>query len=212
MGKAEENKLRKRNSLLAQAYELFVNKGIHATTIAEIAGQAGVAKGTFYFYFRDKQDLIDHIIARKSEGILLHALEALREKETRPAHPGDAASAPLPVEEKLIILVDDIIGRLEKDPKLVRFLDRNLDSAFIIRLMHHGSLMTSIDLVEEYKNILRTGTDRWKDEWLMLYTVIELVSGLIHPIIVSGQPCSLETYLPYLHDCIRAIVDCFRVK
>ena len=48
MGKAEENKLKKRESLLNTAFELFTTKGIHDTSISDIVEKAGVAKGTFY--------------------------------------------------------------------------------------------------------------------------------------------------------------------
>ncbi|MDD6744125.1 MAG: TetR/AcrR family transcriptional regulator, partial [Roseburia porci] len=59
MGKAEENKQKKRRALLSHAFSLFLNKGISDTTISEIAEHAGVGKGTFYFYFKDKEDLIE---------------------------------------------------------------------------------------------------------------------------------------------------------
>ena len=56
MGKAEENKQKKRSALLSHAFSLFLNKGISDTTISEIADHAGVGKGTFYFYFKDKEE------------------------------------------------------------------------------------------------------------------------------------------------------------
>ena len=38
------------------AFELFTTKGLTKTTISDIVDQAGVAKGTFYLYFKDKYD------------------------------------------------------------------------------------------------------------------------------------------------------------
>ena len=52
-GKASQNKRRKRESLLNNAFELFTQKGITDTTISDIVEKAGVAKGTFYLYFQD---------------------------------------------------------------------------------------------------------------------------------------------------------------
>ena len=66
MGKAEENKLRKRESLLDTAFKLFTEKGIHNTSIADIVEQAGVAKGTFYLYFKDKYDKLPVEFRKKS--------------------------------------------------------------------------------------------------------------------------------------------------
>lgn len=52
MGKIELNKLQKQTSLLNTAYELFTTKGVNKTSIAEISKAAGIAKGTFYLYFK----------------------------------------------------------------------------------------------------------------------------------------------------------------
>ena len=54
MGKVEHNKRQKRDSLLDSAFSLFINNGFTKTSISDIVKQAGVAKGTFYLYFRDK--------------------------------------------------------------------------------------------------------------------------------------------------------------
>ena len=61
MGKLELNKKKKKDALFNTAFELFTTKGLTKTTIADIVDQAGVAKGTFYLYFKDKYDLIKWI-------------------------------------------------------------------------------------------------------------------------------------------------------
>ena len=137
MGKAEENKRLKRNSLLAQSYRLFTTKGISDTSISDIASNAGVAKGTFYFYFKDKQDIIDHLIARKSEGLLVKALGALKKSESE--------NPDLPVEEKIIVLADSIISDLAHDPLLVKFLNCNLNLGFYVKAYTDESLITTVN-------------------------------------------------------------------
>ena len=57
MGKVDENKKKKKEALFNTAYELFTTKGINATAISDIVEKAGVAKGTFYLYFKDKYDI-----------------------------------------------------------------------------------------------------------------------------------------------------------
>ena len=44
--------------LLDAAQELFVDKGIHATTIEEITNRAGVSKGSFYQHYKSKDDIV----------------------------------------------------------------------------------------------------------------------------------------------------------
>ena len=65
----------KENELFIAGYELFLMKGIEKTSIGDIAERAGVAKGTFYLYFKDKYDLLDKLILRKRNKIISEALE-----------------------------------------------------------------------------------------------------------------------------------------
>ena len=45
-----------------------------------------------------------------------------------------------------------------------------------------------------------------------VYTILELVGAACHSVILSGDPVDLDTYLPYLHRSIRAIMDSFEGK
>ena len=65
MGKIDKNKQIKRESLLETAFRLFTSKGIQKTSISEIVEDAGVAKGTFYLYFKDKYDIRNKLVAQE---------------------------------------------------------------------------------------------------------------------------------------------------
>jgi len=65
--KREQKKIIKENKLLEAAYNLFIEKGITATAIDEIVKKAGVAKGTFYLYFKDKEDILEKLILKKKQ-------------------------------------------------------------------------------------------------------------------------------------------------
>lgn len=43
------------------AIDLFYKQGISTTSMQEIAKEAGIAKGTIYLYYKNREDLIDHI-------------------------------------------------------------------------------------------------------------------------------------------------------
>lgn len=58
MLKREEKKQETVNRIIDAATCLFSEKGYEATTVAEIAEMAGVAKGTFFNYFKAKEDLL----------------------------------------------------------------------------------------------------------------------------------------------------------
>ena len=70
-----------RERLMASGTELFASRGVHHVTSHEIAAIAGVAAGTFYLHFRDKQALYEEIV--------FDALAELRERV-------DAAVARIP--------------------------------------------------------------------------------------------------------------------
>jgi AcrR family transcriptional regulator len=61
-GRVERRKARTRAGLLAAARQLFAARGMDRTTIAEIAEQADVAIGSFYNYFRTKEQLLDALV------------------------------------------------------------------------------------------------------------------------------------------------------
>ena len=62
MGKVEIKKKEKKNALFQNAFDLFIDKGFAKTTISDIVERAGLAKGTFYLYFKDKYDLRDKLV------------------------------------------------------------------------------------------------------------------------------------------------------
>ncbi|PWD99675.1 TetR/AcrR family transcriptional regulator [Marinilabilia rubra] len=52
----------KRALVLQKALELFADKGFHSTTTAEIAKAAGIAKGSLFNYFENKEQLLRTIV------------------------------------------------------------------------------------------------------------------------------------------------------
>src|SRR5262252_1714617 len=59
--RAERSEAR-RQAILAAALEEFCARGFAATRIDDVAARAGVAKGTIYLYFDDKQALFREIV------------------------------------------------------------------------------------------------------------------------------------------------------
>src|SRR5690554_1741594 len=72
-----------RDRILSASIELMSVKGFNNTGIAEILAQAGVPKGSFYYYFKSKDALgfaiIDHYGQQLAEGLasVLHSGKGL---------------------------------------------------------------------------------------------------------------------------------------
>jgi AcrR family transcriptional regulator len=72
----------RREDLMKAAQKLFIENGVGATTIDQIASGARIAKGTFYLYFTSKED----VLAALRERFVRDYLEAIRtEVAKRPA-------------------------------------------------------------------------------------------------------------------------------
>src|SRR6266508_5818723 len=60
-GRAEKSAAR-REAILAAALDEFAAQGFAATRLDDVARRAGVAKGTIYLHFRDKEALFQDLV------------------------------------------------------------------------------------------------------------------------------------------------------
>ena len=58
MKKGEKRRL----ELLKIAYGMFITKGYENTSVDGIIEEAGIAKGTFYYYFESKEQMLEEVI------------------------------------------------------------------------------------------------------------------------------------------------------
>lgn len=57
----------KRRLIEEVAVDEFATHGFEAASISQIVSRAGIAKGSFYQYFEDKQDLFFHLLSRATQ-------------------------------------------------------------------------------------------------------------------------------------------------
>lgn len=105
-------KQEKRKALMDAAYTLFMKKGAARTSIAEICKEAGIAKGTFYLYFKDKDDILRALTKRISGSILQRAYDKV---------PDDSPS----FVESAIVMADYLMDLFDRDPDLVHLLRKD---------------------------------------------------------------------------------------
>lgn len=60
--KTERKKAARRSRLLGVARRLFAQQGYHATTVPQVVAEAASSVGSFYFYFRDKEDVFAAVL------------------------------------------------------------------------------------------------------------------------------------------------------
>ena len=172
---------------------MFMSKGISKTSIHDIVQDAGVAKGTFYLYFKDKFEIRDRLIARTAEKLFKAANTELK-KVNVPKF-----------EDKIIFIVDYVLEQMKKNKAVLRFVSKNLS---------WGVFRAAIEQKEEatgVKNLLEELLEECPDVHIeapdtMLFLIIELASSASYSTILDNDPVSYEELKPYLNDSIRAII------
>jgi AcrR family transcriptional regulator len=126
-------KIERRDAILAAALDEFSAQGFAAARLEDVAKRAGVAKGTIYLYFRDKEALFQELV-RSMLTPVVGSLEALRD-----------ADIPMRVlADRLVdLFVNEILGTRRRDvirlmiadgrrfPKLAEFYHREVLSRIL---------------------------------------------------------------------------------
>lgn len=202
MGKIDKNKQQKRTSLLETAFGLFTSRGIHNTSISNIVESAGVAKGTFYLYFKDKYDIRNKLIAHKASEVFRRADEALQ-KQDFSKFEGDAV-----YEEKVVFLADNIINQFVDDKTLLRFISKKLDWGMFKNVF----TADGADCYDIYDAVFQGDNDTYENPEIMVYMIIELVSATCYNAVLIEEPVPIETLKPYIFRTVRQIMQSHLIK
>ncbi|WP_019679860.1 TetR/AcrR family transcriptional regulator [Ruminococcus flavefaciens] len=195
MGKVDINKKHKESSLLKTAFEFFTTKGFSKTSITDIVEKAGVAKGTFYLYFKDKYDIRNKLVSHKSSQLFKNAINDLGDKLNE-----------LPFEERIIRLIDNIINQLNNNQSLLTFISKNLSWGIFKNAITTPISDDDVDFAGIYQKMLEDAPNGLRDPEIMLFMIIELVSSTCYSAILYKEPCTIAELKPYLYESIRLII------
>ncbi|MBQ8350340.1 MAG: TetR/AcrR family transcriptional regulator [Ruminococcus sp.] len=196
MGKVDSNKKQKENSLLKTAFESFTTKGFSKTSISDIVNKAGVAKGTFYLYFKDKYDIRNKLISHKSSQLFRNAADKLEKNDKS-----------LDFEEKIIFIIDDIINQLNENQSLLTFISKNLSWGIFKSALTSPTLDDDVNFSDVYNSMLSEAPYEFKNPEIMLFMIVELVSSTCYSAILYGEPCNISELKPYIFETVRLIIN-----
>lgn len=132
----EAKQAERREAILTAALAEFSAQGFTATRLDDVARRAGIAKGTIYLYFRDKESLFQELIRTRLSPIV-GTIEALRDADV----PVRALA-----DQLVELFVREVFGTQRKDvirlmiaegprfPKLAEFYYREVLSRIIAAL------------------------------------------------------------------------------
>jgi TetR/AcrR family fatty acid metabolism transcriptional regulator len=96
----------KYQAIIDAAVRVIAKQGYHNAQVSKIAKEAGVADGTIYLYFENKDDILISLFNEKMGQFIETCRERIAEAET--------------VEQKLHVLVHAHLSQLSQDPELAK--------------------------------------------------------------------------------------------
>ena len=195
MGKVEDNKKLKMNTLLQTAFDLFTGKGFAKTTVSDIVNQAGLAKGTFYLYFKDKYELQDVLLAKTSHELFSKACkEATQQQFDR-------------LDDKIVFIIDSIINELIVRPNILKFIQKNLSLGLYSEKLTDLLDSEELGIKELFVNEVKEKDIPLEYPEMTLFMIIELVSSTVFTSIVEKQPLPIDEFKPHLYKTIRLLIN-----
>ena len=205
MGKLENNKQQKRTSILDTAFKLFTTQGVSKTSIAEISQKAGIAKGTFYLYFKDKYDIRNKLISHEASKLFKNSVTALNSyaDEEKTKNPDFTIT----FTEQIVFIADHIINALNNNQALLTFISKNLSWGIFKEALTTNVAEDDINFRDIYYEMLSESGLNLKEPEIMLFMIVELISSTCYSAILYKEPADIDTLKPYLYSTIKAIIN-----
>lgn len=150
---SEEEKQKRRRMILEAAKKRFQRFGYVKTTMEEIAGDAGISKGTAYLYFQNKEDLFYELLEKEARDMERFLYHRVKDEES--------------VVKQLEMIFTGALEYLEDHPFLDSMLRRDVDLVTPRILKHIFSVEDRyVSVIEDY---LRRGMAKGEIEPLNPY-------------------------------------------
>lgn len=195
MGLVEEKKAMKRQRLMDSAYDLYKEKGISNTSIAEISARSHVAKGTFYLYFKDKEDITSALLLRLSRDLLNESFIHMKENDSHR------------LTDNLITIVDYIIEYLKQDKELLTIVRRDFVWPFQAGEFLKSKDPLIVEIKEDLSEYATLHNSTLHELVLHIYALISMVGSIAYASIIDNFPCSIDEYLPVIHNTIYRTLE-----
>ncbi|MBX3246025.1 MAG: TetR/AcrR family transcriptional regulator [Myxococcales bacterium] len=162
---------RTREQLLSAGQAELSEHGFAGATAKSIAARAGVATGSFYQYFVDKDALLRELAAARFASIALRALDTLAVDD-----PAAEGAGPAEVRARMAAVVQLVMAYHREDPGL---------HAVIAERRAHDATLDAMTTSAERALIARIGAllAQWKhpgDHEAVAFVLFQLVEGAVH--------------------------------
>ena len=188
MAIAQEKKSRKRESIMDAGFDLFLANGVEVTSIDDIVRRAGIAKGTFYLYFKNKYELLEQVILRQGSEVLRSAFEFLREK---------MRLRPMTADDMTLCFTSYLVDFLAGHKALARLIRNNLSIGLFFMDQFNDPELSH--LMEAMLGMVTDVSADREQTRRALYLVVSMVGSVCCDAILYGKPYTLEEIKPMLY-------------
>jgi TetR/AcrR family fatty acid metabolism transcriptional regulator len=124
----------KKERIIEAAIKVFARKGFYNAKVADVAKKAGVADGTIYLYFKNKDDLLISLFETKMEAFLQHF--------------SSLATNDNPADEKLRKFISLYFQLIEEDQDLAEVFQVELrQSSKFLKHYHNQNFIDFLNLI-----------------------------------------------------------------
>lgn len=191
MDRLSEKKSQKREALLKAGLEFFLEHGVEVTSIDEIVKRAGVAKGTFYLYFKNKYELLEQVILEEGYRALREAFDYLEQRKARES---------LSPEDMLLSFTSYLIDYLAAHKSIAQLIRNHLSiGLFFMERFENPEIKQRVEqLLAAVTNV--TLPERKARQ--VLYILVSMVGSICSDAILYGRPYTLDEIRPMLYTVI----------
>ena len=189
-------KRKKEKELFSAAYELFTSKGINSTAIDDIVKKAGVAKGTFYLYFKDKYDIINRLILQKSSIIIREALNEMEKQGLDDFN------------EKIIYFINYVIDYFKDNKLMLKLINKNFATGIYKRALLKPNEFEEVEEVVSFfiGNLVKNNMDI-REAHITLFMILELVGDVCYSSLIIEELEDIDTIKPILYKKILKMTE-----
>lgn len=188
MDKIVQKKNEKYQNLISAAFDLFESNGIASVSIDDIVKRAGVAKGTFYLYFKDKLDLISKVILKKAAEYMLSDAEI------------NDINSESEFNKHIKTYIDLLVDFLQKNKTLTLLIDKNVHVCVNAVIENREGMIKELyEKILEYFEKLGFAPHEIE---VKMYLCIDLIVSSCCNAIIRGKPYSLNEVKPHLYDIV----------
>jgi AcrR family transcriptional regulator len=179
-----------RDSICKTALALFKKKGVDETSVNDIVEKAGIAKGTFYLYFKNRDDLINAVFDPFRVRFIGEVV--LKNSDT----------------PRVVSFAESIIGFFSANRlflgELRKNMDRGRELAYVSQTVDAFSRV-----ILNYLNLNENYPIRQLDSYSRM--IIRMVLEICHGLIVEGSIRDENEAKIMLQDFLKRFFDCERI-